>query len=58
MPFFDVVDDVARHQIEKTAMGDNRIMGALVCTVTKNYDKEKQASLCSRRRKGGEAGVI
>jgi uncharacterized protein involved in type VI secretion and phage assembly len=42
MPFFDVVDDVARHQLEKTAMGDNRIMGALVCTVTKNYDKEKQ----------------
>lgn len=42
MPFFDVVDDVARHQIEKNAMGDNRIMGALVCTVTKNYDKEKQ----------------
>ena len=28
MPFFDVVDDVARHQIEKNAMGDNRIMGA------------------------------
>jgi uncharacterized protein involved in type VI secretion and phage assembly len=42
MPFFDIVDEVARHQIEKTAMGDNRIMGALVCTVTKNYDKEKQ----------------
>ncbi|MBQ3798137.1 MAG: hypothetical protein II842_17985 [Butyrivibrio sp.] len=42
MPFFDVVDDVARHQFEKNAMGDNRIMGALVCNVTKNYDKEKQ----------------
>ncbi len=42
MPFFDVVDEVARHQVEKSAMGDNRIMGALVCTVTKNYEKEKQ----------------
>ena len=42
MPFFDVVDDVARHQIEKSVMGDNRIMGALVCTVTKNYDEGKQ----------------
>ena len=42
MPFFDIVDDVARHQLEKTDMGDNRINGVLVCNVVKNYDKEKQ----------------
>ncbi|MBQ9590471.1 MAG: hypothetical protein IJR29_09830 [Butyrivibrio sp.] len=42
MPFFDIVDDVAKHQLEKNDMGDNRINGALVCTVVKNYDKEKQ----------------
>ncbi len=42
MPFFDIVDDVARHQLEKTDMGDNRISGVMVAQVVKNYDKEKQ----------------
>ena len=42
MPFFDIVDDVARHQMEKTEMGDNRISGVMVAQVVKNYDKEKQ----------------
>lgn len=42
MPFFDIVDDVARHQMEKTDMWDNRVNGIMVCTVVKNYDKEKQ----------------
>ena len=42
MPFFDIVDDVARHQLEKTDMGDNRIQGVVVGSVVKNYDKEKQ----------------
>lgn len=42
MPFFDIVDDVAKHQIDKTDMGDNRIVGVLVCQVVKNYDKDHQ----------------
>lgn len=42
MPFFDMVDDVARHQLEKNEMGDNRIMGIMVAQVVKNYDKDKQ----------------
>ncbi len=42
MPFFDIVDDVARHQLEKTDMGDNRISGVMVAQVVKNYDQEKQ----------------
>ena len=42
MPFFDIVDDVARHQVEKTAMGDSLINGVMVCTVVKNYDEKKQ----------------
>ncbi len=42
MPFFDIMDDVARHQIDKTDMGDNRLMGVLVCQVVKNYDKDHQ----------------
>lgn len=42
MPFFDLVDDVARHQLAKTEMGDNKISGVMVCQVVKNYDREKQ----------------
>ncbi len=42
MPFFDIVDEVARRQYEKNDMGDNRINGVMVCQVVKNYDKEKQ----------------
>ncbi len=42
MPFFDIVDDVARHRMEKNEMEDNRIPGVLVCQVVKNYDQEKQ----------------
>ena len=42
MAVFDIVDEVARHQMEKNDMGDNRINGVMVCTVVKNYDQEKQ----------------
>ena len=42
MPFFDIVDDVARHQLDKNDMGENRIMGAMVCQVVKNYDENRQ----------------
>lgn len=42
MPFFDIVDDVAKHQFEKNDMGDTRISGIMVCQVMKNYDKDKQ----------------
>ena len=42
MPFFDVVDDVARHQLEKTQMGESRISGVMVAQVVKNYDQDKQ----------------
>ncbi|MCR5594703.1 MAG: phage baseplate assembly protein V [Lachnospiraceae bacterium] len=42
MPFFDYVDEVAKHGIDKNDMGDNRIFGVLVCQVVKNYDEKKQ----------------
>ncbi len=42
MPFFDIVDDVARYQMNKSEMGDSRISGVIVGEVVKNYDKEKQ----------------
>ncbi len=42
MPFFDLVDDVAKYQMNKTEMGDSRISGVVVGEVIKNYDQEKQ----------------
>ena len=42
MGLFDIVDEMAKHQIEKTDIGDNRIYGVMVCVVTKNYDQKKQ----------------
>ncbi|MBE5826549.1 MAG: hypothetical protein E7307_07920 [Butyrivibrio sp.] len=42
MPIFDYVDDVARRQMEKTRMGENRISGVMVAQVVKNYDQDKQ----------------
>nr|WP_297703887.1 phage baseplate assembly protein V [uncultured Butyrivibrio sp.] len=42
MPFFDVVDDVTRYQMNKTEMGDTRISGVVIGQVVKNYDKDKQ----------------
>ena len=52
MPFFDIVDDVARHQLNKTEMGDNRIDGVILGQVVKNYDEKKQGfvqvNICTR----------
>ena len=42
MPFFDIVDDVAKRQIEKNEMGDTRLSGIMVAQVVKNYDKDRQ----------------
>ncbi len=42
MPLFDILDEVAKRQVEKTDVGDNRIMGVMVGQVIKNYDEKKQ----------------
>ncbi len=42
MPFFDILDDVTRHQLNKTEMGDNLINGVILGSVVKNYDEKKQ----------------
>lgn len=42
MGFFELVDDVSRHQLKKSEMGDNRIYGVIVGEVIKNYDEKKQ----------------
>lgn len=52
MPFFDLVDDVAKHQMYRNEMGDNRIEGVILGTVVKNYDEKKQGfvqvNICTR----------
>ena len=52
MPFFDLVDDVAKHQMYRNEMGDNRIEGVTLGTVVKNYDEKKQGfvqvNICTR----------
>ena len=52
MPFFDIVDDVARYQLNKTEMGDYKFGGVVLGTVVKNYDEKKQGfvqvNICTR----------
>lgn len=46
MGFYDVIDDISRKQITKTAMGDNRIYGVVVATVVNNYDEKMPGRVC------------
>lgn len=46
MGLFDVIDDIAQHQVLKTETGDNRIYGVVVGTVTKNYDESMPGRVC------------
>ncbi len=46
MGLFDVVDEIAKNQIEKTETGDNRIFGVLLGVVTKNYDQNLPGRVC------------
>ncbi len=46
MALFDIVDEIASKQMQKTDTGDNRILGIVVGTVTKNYDKDMPGRVC------------
>lgn len=46
MGFFDVVDEIAGKQIQKTETGDNRIFGVAVGTVAKNFDQNMPGRVC------------
>ena len=46
MSLFDVIDDVAQRQTLKSTMGDNRIFGTVIGTVTNNYNKELPGRVC------------
>lgn len=46
MGLYDVIDDIALHQVLKTETGDNRIYGVVVGTVTKNWDESMPGRVC------------
>ena len=46
MGLFDVIDQIAENQLMKTETGDNRILGVMVGTVAKNYDKDMPGRVC------------
>lgn len=46
MSIFDMIDDMANRQIQKTETGDNRIFGVVVGTVVKNYSQEMPGRIC------------
>ncbi|MBR5969444.1 MAG: hypothetical protein IK016_03760 [Lachnospiraceae bacterium] len=46
MALFEIMDDIAKRQVEKTETGDNRIYGLLLGVVTKNYDEEMPGRVC------------
>ncbi|MCR5278215.1 MAG: phage baseplate assembly protein V [Lachnospiraceae bacterium] len=46
MALFEIVDEIAQKQVEKTETGDNRLYGVTVGIVTKNYDKDMPGRVC------------
>ncbi len=43
---FDVLDQMVQKEVTKTDTGDTRIMGVVVGTVTKNYDRNMPGRVC------------
>ena len=58
MALFEIVDEIAQRQIEKTETGDNRIYGLVLGKVSKNYDQNMPGRVCvqitSRDEKANE----
>ena len=46
MALFDIIDDIAEKQVQKTETGDNRISGVVVGIVAKNYDLDMPGRIC------------
>ncbi|MBQ7680053.1 MAG: hypothetical protein IJT34_09425 [Butyrivibrio sp.] len=46
MAIFDIMDDIAKRQVEKTDTGDNRIFGLVVGQVTNNYNEDMPGRVC------------
>ncbi len=59
MGLFDVLDDIAERNIQKTETGDNRIFGVVVGEVVDNYDSERAGRVCvSIHTRDSEANVL
>lgn len=46
MSWYDIIDDVAKRQLTKTELGDNRMSGVTVGIVAKKYSKEMPGRVC------------
>lgn len=46
MALFDIIDDIAEKQVQKTETGDNRIPGIVIGIVVKNYDMDMPGRVC------------
>lgn len=46
MALFDIIDDIAEKQVQKTETGDNRISGVVVGIVVKNYHMDMPGRIC------------
>lgn len=59
MGLFDVLDDIAERNIQKTETGDNRMFGIVVGEVVDNYDSERAGRVCvSIHTRDSEANII
>ena len=59
MGLFDVIDDIAERNINKTETGDNRMFGIVVGEVVDNYDGERAGRVCvSIHTRDSEANIL
>lgn len=46
MALFDIMDEIARKEVTKTALGDERIMGMVIGIVAENYSETMPGRVC------------
>lgn len=46
MGLYDVIDNIAEKKASRSDMGDNRIFGTVLGTVTENYNEDKPGRVC------------
>ena len=52
MGLYDVIDNIAEKKASRSDMGDNRIFGTVLGTVTENYNEDKPGRVCDCRSAG------
>ncbi len=59
MGLFDVLDDIAERNVQKTETGDNRMFGIVVGEVVDNYDADRAGRVCvSIQTRDSEANIL